>query len=229
MKYYLAIDFETSDLLENWGQPIELGAVLMDKRDLSVLAEFQTLIRFDKSRFHWSEEAEVVHNLSVLTLDEEGVDLAEAWPAFVDWLGTWIDLEAAGEVMLCGHNLQFDLRFLQRLAGVDPLESLLPSWACATTRDTMQWAGLVNQATMQGSGFDAAPFRDERTGYPSVSLESIAHSLGFPFEGAHSALDDARMVGQVMRAILSDLSQDLVQSRKWQKRMDAITQRKATT
>lgn len=226
MKYYLSLDFETSDLLQNRGQPVEMGAVLLDKKTLSVLSEFHAFVRFNSRRFNWSVEAELVHNLSSDFLDEEGKDLAGVWSDFLEWLGSWVDLSARGEVMLCGHNLQFDLRFLQVLASVEPLEELLPPWACATTRDTMQWAGLINQATIDGSGFHAAPFKDPETGYPSVSLVNIAKSLGLPFEGAHSALDDARMVGQVMQTVLGNLSEDLTNSRKWEKRLDKIAQRK---
>jgi len=226
VKFYLVLDFETSGLLHEGAQPVELGAVLLDKKSLATLSEFQAYIRHDAERFTWSDEAEATHELSRETLEEHGVPMSDAWSAFVDWIGSWVNLEARGEVMFCGHNLAFDLRFLQLMAGVDPLEEPLPPWACVTTRDTMQWAALVNQATIDGVGFHAAPFKDDETGFPSVSLENVAKSLGLPTEGAHSALFDARMTAQVMAVILSNLAGDLENSRKWEKRQAAISSRK---
>lgn len=226
MKFYLVLDFETSDLLQNGGQPVELGAVLLDKKSMETLAEFHALIQFDASRFHWGEEAEEVHGITRETLAAEGLPMAEAWSAFVEWLGEWIDLEAAGEVMFCGQNILFDLRFLQVLAGVEFHEELLPPWACRTVRDTMQWAGLINQATIDGVGFRAAPFKDPETGYPSVALENLAHSLGIDSAGAHSALEDARTTARVMAAILGALAGDLAASRKWEKHVERIASRK---
>lgn len=227
MKYYLVIDFETSDLLQNNGQPVELGAVLLDKKSKETLAEFHSLVQFDASRFHWGEEAEATHGISRETLAAEGLPMAEVWAAFVEWLGSWINLEVAGEVMFCGQNILFDLRFLQVLAGVEPHEELLPPWACRTVRDTMQWAGLINQATIDGLGFRAAPFKDPETGHPSVALESLADSLGIPVVGAHSALEDARVTARVMVAILQALAEDLTDSRKWQRHLERISNKKA--
>lgn len=227
MKFYLVLDFETSDLLQNGGQPVELGAVLLDKKTLLVLSEFQAFVQFDPERFHWGEEAEETHGITREVLQEQGRPMAEVWASFVEWLGSWIDLEASGEVMFCGQNILFDLRFLQVLAGVDPLEELLPPWACRTVRDTMQWASLVNQATIDGSGFRAAPFKDPETGYPSVALENLALALGIPAAGAHSALEDARTTARVMATILAALSEDLANSRKWERHLERISAKKA--
>ena len=227
MKFYLVLDFETSGLPHEGAQPVELGAVLLDKKGLSTLSEFQVYIRHDAERFTWSDEAEATHGLTRETLEEHGVPLADAWAAFVDWIGSWVDLQARGEVMFCGHNLLFDLRFLQVLAEVDPTEDALPPWACVSIRDTMQWAALVNQATIDAVGFHAAPFKDEETGFPSVALENVARALGIPIEGAHSALFDARATARVMSELLEHLAGDLENSRKWEKRQAAIQNRKA--
>ena len=222
MKFYLVLDFETSGRNPEGAQPVELGAVLLDKKTLGILSEFHALITFDPERFTWSAEAEATHGITRETLQEQGVPMAEAWSSFVEWVGSWIDLEATGEVMFCGQNLLFDLRFLQLLAGVDPLEELLPPWACRTIRDTMQWAGLVNQATIDGSGFRAAPFKDPETGHPSVALENLALSLGIQSGGAHSALEDARTTARVMAAILEALAGDLANSRRWERYLERI-------
>lgn len=226
MRYYLVLDFESSDLPTNGGQPVELGAVLLDKRSLETLSEFQVYIRHDATRFSWSPEAEETHGLSREVLEEHGAPLADAWSAFVDWVGSWVNLDATGEAMVCGHNVLFDLRLLQILAGVEPSEGLLPPWACVSVRDTMQWAALVNQATIDAAGFHSAPFKDEETGHPSVSLENVARSLGIPTDGAHSALVDARITARVMVELLEHLAGDIDNSRKWVKRSEAIKNRK---
>lgn len=214
MKFYLVLDFETSGLIQDGAQPVELGAVLLDRKDLSTVSEFQAFVRHDPERFTWSQEAEEVHGLTREALAGAGT-MEEAFTDFLDWLAGFVDLEARGEVMLCGQNLLFDLRFLQIMAGVGPLEDLLPPWACYTTRDTLQWAALLNQAHIDAFGFKAAPFRDPETGNPSLALENIARALDLPFQGAHSALEDARMAGQVLRLLLVNLAGDLSNSRKY--------------
>lgn len=226
MKFYLVLDFETSGLVHEGAQPVELGAVLLDKKTMGTLAEFHALIAFDPERFTWSEEAEATHGITREVLQEQGLPMAEVWSAFADWIGSWVDLGAAGEVMFCGQNILFDLRFLQLLAGVEPSEDLLPPWACRAVRDTMQWASLVNQATIDGVGFRAAPFKDPETGHPSVALENLAFSLGIQSGGAHSALEDARTTARVMAAILEALAGDLANSRKWERHLERIASRK---
>jgi DNA polymerase III epsilon subunit-like protein len=222
MKYFLVIDFETSDLPQNNGQPIELGAVLLDKADLSTLAEFQIYVQFDAERFSWSPDAEATHGIKRETLEENGLSLSDAWGAFLDWLGGWIDLEEAGEVMLCGHTVHFDLRFLQILADCPPEADLMPPWACHTVRDSLQWASLIAQATVEAHGLGAYPFRDPESGRPSLSLTAVADSLGIPTPGAHSALEDARVTAKVMRAMLDHLVEDLRNSRKYSRRREHI-------
>lgn len=228
MKFYLVIDFETSGLIQDGAQPVELGAVLLDRKDLSVVSEFQAFMLHDPERFTWSPEAEEVHGLTRETLAQVGTSLEDAFTAFLDWLAGFVDLEARGEVMLCGQNLLFDLRFLQILAGVGPLEDLLPPWACYTTRDTLQWAALLNQAHIDAFGFRAAPFRDPETGNPSLALENLARALDLPFPDAHSALEDARMAGKVLKLLLENLAGDLSNSRKYLARRAHIDGRTKT-
>jgi len=227
VKFYLVIDFETSGLIQDGGQPVELGAVLLDRKDLTPVAEFQAFVLYDPERFTWSPDAEEVHGITVEALAEVGVTMDEAFTAFLDWLVGFVDLEARGEVMLCGQNLLFDLRFLQLMAGVGPMEDLLPPWACYTTRDTLQWAALLNQAHIDAFGFRSAPFRDPETGNPSLALENLASSLGFTFPGAHSALEDARMAGKILKRLLELLAGDLSNSRKYLARRAHIDGRKS--
>jgi len=218
MKYFLVLDFETSGLPQDGAQPIEMGAVLLDKKDLSTLSEFQVFVLFDQERFTWSQDAEDTHGITREALQECGVPLRDAWGAFLDWVGGWIDLGAQGEVMLAGHNVQFDLRFLQILAECPPDADLMPPWACFTVRDTMQWASLIAQAQIEAHGFGAAPFLDPETGRPSLSLEAVASSLGIDHPDAHSALADARATAQIMRKLLDHLVEDLQNSRKYSRR-----------
>lgn len=218
MKYFLVLDFETSGLPQDGAQPVELGAVLMDKKDLSILDEFQVFVQFDPERFTWSQEAEEIHGLSREALQESGLPLSDAWGAFLDWLSRWIDLGAQGEVMLAGHNVHFDLRFLQILADCPPDADLMPPWACFTVRDTMQWASLISQAQIEAHGFGACPFRDPESGKPSLSLEAVADSLDIPHPDFHSALADARVTAQVMRKILDHLVEDLQNARRYSRR-----------
>ena len=96
MKYFLVIDFETSGLPQEGAQPVEMGAVILDKKDLSPLDEFQIFIQHDPERFTWSQVAEDLHGITREALQESGLPLADAWGAFLDWLSRWIDLGARG-------------------------------------------------------------------------------------------------------------------------------------
>lgn len=217
MKYFLVIDFETSGLPQEGAQPVEMGAVILDKKDLSPLDEFQIFIQHDPERFTWAQTAEDLHGLTREALQETGLPLPDAWGAFLDWLSRWIDLGTPGEVMLAGHNVHFDLHFLKVLADCTP-DAGLPPWACYTVRDSLQWASLIAQAQIDAHGFGAAPFRDTETGWPSLSLEAVASSLDIDHSGAHSALEDARTTAQVMRKLLDHLVEDLQNSRKYSRR-----------
>jgi DNA polymerase III epsilon subunit-like protein len=226
MKYFLAIDFETSGLPHEGAQPVEIGAVLLHQSDLSPLDEFQSYIQHDQKRFTWSAIAENIHGLSREFLRESGLPLADVWGAFLVWLSRWIDLRAHGEIMLVGHNVPFDLRFLAILADCPPGVDIMPSWACYTARDTLQWASLIAQAQIEAHGFEAAPFRDPETGRPSLSLDAIASSLDIDRPEAHSALADARVTAQVMQKLVSHLVEDLRNSRKYTRRRAHIEKNK---
>ena len=218
MKYFLVIDFETSGLPQEGAQPVEMGAVILDKKNLTPLDEFQIFVQHDPERFTWSQVAEDLHGITREALQESGLPLSDAWGAFLDWLSRWIDLDAQGEVMLAGHNVHFDLRFLQILADCPPDADLMPPWACHTVRDSLQWASLIAQAQIDAHGFGAAPFKDPETGWPSLSLEAVASSLDIDHPDAHSALADARVTAQVMRKLLDHLVEDLQNSRKYSRR-----------
>jgi len=220
MKFFLVIDFETSGLPHEGAQPIELGAVLLDPKSLEMVSEFHALIRHDPDKFTWSEEAEATHGIDRADTVQFGFHMEEAFEKFLDWLSGFVNLEATGEVMLAGHSIPFDLQFLSILAGIDPSlgAAPLPPWACYTVRDTLQWAALVNQASIDAHGFRAAPFKDPETGNPSVALENVAAGLGIPTPGSHGALEDARTTAAVMRSLLSNLAGDLSNSRKYEAR-----------
>lgn len=222
MKYYLSLDFETSGLLHEGAQPVEFAAVILDKKDFTPLDEFQVFFKFDPERFTWSDVAEETHGYTREALEECGTTLADGWGQFMDWLSRWIDLDQPGEVMLAGHNVGFDVPFLAVMAECPPDADPMPPWACHTVRDSLQWAALIAQANMDAHGFNAAPFLDPETGKISLSLEAVAHSLGFDFPDAHCALEDARMVGKVMAAMISHLVEDLRNSRKYSRRREHI-------
>ena len=219
MKYNLVIDFETSAFPEDQGQPIEIGAVLSDKKDFSVVSEFTSLIQFRKP-FFWDVKAQEVHGISIQELEVSGHPMSFVAGDFLEWLSNFIPLGQRGQVMLGGHNLAFDLTFLRIMMRQGPL--WMPNWASYHTRDTQSWAQLLNQASIEAHGFHGAVFKDTDTGYPSHRLTDVCEGLGIALTDAHSALADARATNEVMGAMVRELAGDLKNSAKYERRIQHI-------
>ena len=95
-----------------------------------------------------------------------------------------------GKVTLAGHNLAFDVGFLQRLyrmTGFDYDAQFRHGGLCTKTA-----ALLLEQAG--------------RLNIVSSSLVDVAAALGIPYEGKHDALEDALATAQVLRRLLGRIS-----------------------
>ena len=96
-------------------QGISLGAVVFDIQTFEALKTFYVEIKFDATKYEWSMGAEKVHGLTREHLEKNGVSQEDAFVAFVNFIidnGFTLD----EELILMGHNKDFDIDFLDQLA-----------------------------------------------------------------------------------------------------------------
>lgn len=147
------LDVETTGFKPELGHEIiEIGALKIIRN--SVLAEFHALIKPTRPV---DPESRKIHGISDEMLEKEGKLARDIFPAFVEF---------AGQNVLVGHNIQFDLGFINfHLAklGLDTLKN--------ATMDTLDIAKRLLIL-------------------PSYSLERVAQYLKVPQPLAHRALAD---------------------------------------
>lgn len=113
----LCIDWETSG--STWGgdsskdyQGISFGAVVFKTGSFEVIETLYRVIKFDETKYKWSEEAQGVHGLTREFLAADGVSQEEAAQ---DLLELIIKYFGTNKVMFLGHNTEFDRRFTNQL------------------------------------------------------------------------------------------------------------------
>lgn len=226
----LALDFETSDLPDDGGKPIEFGAVLLDPHTL-LQVTYPNLSPAPSPTFHVFmklEEGEVmgseaygIHGITREFLEANGVSRPEAKALFWKWLESHgfklpsifdsllpLPREFSGILQALGQNVHFDLHFLKEWLGTQIFKIFHYKYL-----DTMPIADLINKAHDFAFGFKSMPFRHPESDHPSVSLISQGHSLGLEIEGAHGALFDAQLCAEIYRLHIVMLAGDLRNSR----------------
>jgi DNA polymerase III epsilon subunit-like protein len=127
-KFGLCIDWETSGA--DFGkdssvdhQGIAFGAIVFDLTTLQEVESLYREIKFDDTKYKWTEQAEKIHGLSREHLAEHGVDRETAladliemmikyWPpGFFATAGN----EPDSKILLAGHNKGFDMDFTAQL------------------------------------------------------------------------------------------------------------------
>ena len=178
-KFGLLIDWETSG--SNFTgrsheefQGVSFGALIVDLEKMEEVAHLYREIRFDASRYKWSEDAEKIHGLSREHLEQHGVSREEALVALLELVAQYIG--TSSKITFIGHNVQFDIDFTLQLAADHDIE-LTPHHVCIET-----------------SGLSLALFNLYR------SDDVFKHVLGLE-RTTHNALDDARATLQLLQAI----------------------------
>jgi DNA polymerase III, alpha subunit (gram-positive type) len=109
MSKILFIDCETTDVTPLSGQIIELAGVVVEadlvNLKLKVLDQFTTLV---KNRGTWDERIQRLTGITQLDL-QKAPALMVCQERWANWLEPW--LAECG--FICGHSVDFDLRFLQ--------------------------------------------------------------------------------------------------------------------
>ena len=118
-KYILVLDTETTGSTfgtyeETFSkyQAIQFGAIVATSDTFEEVDSIEFLVKFDKTKYEWTEGAEKVHGISRERLAEEG--LADEDAALV--LGEFIlKYFGTGKVMFLGHNPWFDIEAMRQL------------------------------------------------------------------------------------------------------------------
>ncbi len=178
-RYGLVFDFETTgsffDSRLKMGdkiQAIQLGATILRWDTMDVVDTFLVNIKYD-SKYIWSSEAEAIHGLSREYLEEHGVSQEEAATQFANFVLKWFGTE---EVMLIGHNIIFDIEFLEQL--LEPYDIMFKQ---AITK--------VDLAAVAYTLFGLHKSDD------------IFNLLGMPQREEHNALEDCIYTGEAIRMI----------------------------
>lgn len=177
----LCIDWETSGAL--WGgdsskdhQGLAIGAVVFNTSDFSVVEKLYLEIKFDGSRYTWTESAEKIHGMSREYLEQNGVTQEEAAAAIAELiLKYW---GPSTSVMFLGHNPGFDIRFTAQLLATIGIE-----FSVERNTDMSGWI-QVHHVVLDTSA----------TGFITLGLfksDLLFEKIGFEERGAHNALTDA--------------------------------------
>jgi oligoribonuclease (3'-5' exoribonuclease) len=119
-KWGLCFDWETSG--SDWNkdssidyQGISLGMAVFDTRTFDIVAEHYLEIKFDATKYKWSKEAEAIHGLTIEHLEQNGLTQEEAACEVVEFLLKYFGPNP--NIMICGHNIPYDVKFMKQLLG----------------------------------------------------------------------------------------------------------------
>ena len=117
--HILAIDFETTG--STFGsyeetfkrfQGISFGAIIASSETFEPVETLYREIKFESSKFEWTDEAEAIHGITREHLEKTGVTQEEA---ATDLAGLIFKYFATGAVAFLGHNIEFDIEATKQL------------------------------------------------------------------------------------------------------------------
>ena len=119
-KFGLAIDWETSGA--DWDNPVgshikyqglSFGAVVFDADTFEEIERLYCEIKFDESKYSWTEEAAKIHGLTREYLEANGIDREEAAVLLAELILKYFGPNE--RIMFLGHNVDFDIGFTDQL------------------------------------------------------------------------------------------------------------------
>ena len=190
-KYVLCIDWETSGAV--WGgdsskvyQGLSVGAIVADASTFEEIETVYLEIKYDESKFKWSDEAAAIHGMSKEYLEANGVSQVDAAIVLAELiLKYWGPKD---KVMFMGHNAEFDRRFTNQL-----LNSIEIEFAVEQQTTFSSWVQLHHVI------IDTSPLGFVNFGLFKSDL--LFELMGNEERGDHNALDDARMTLGVCKTI----------------------------
>lgn len=184
-QFGLCLDWETSG--SAWGddsskeyQGISFGAIIFDTSNFQPIKKLYQVIKFDETRYKWSEEAEKVHGLSREFLEKNGVSQEEAAINLLELLSEFF---AGSKVMFLGHNCEFDIRFTKQLLDIVEVEFSLENSGKYDTHIHLHHVVL----------------NTSQLGFITLGLyksDLLFDAMGFEKREEHNALNDAEMTLQ---------------------------------
>lgn len=156
---YTIIDIETTGLSDD-AEIIELAALRI--RDKIIAESISYLVRAEKSV---PKEITELTGITDEMLKENGVDSEKAIRSFIEFIG---------EDIIVGHNVRFDLKYLQKLTKQTGLPSIKNR-----VEDTMK---LAKKKAFINEGY---------------SLASICKFLGIEEKQQHRALEDCKLTYRI--------------------------------
>lgn len=119
--YGVCIDWETSGSdyelklkeLKTRYQGISCGLVIFNTRTFDVIDTLYIELKFDKSKYLWSPEAEAIHGLSREYLEANGLSAEDAACEVAEFLLKYFGPNP--KIMVMGHNVDFDIGFTEQL------------------------------------------------------------------------------------------------------------------
>ncbi len=166
-------------------QGIALGAAIFDVETFEVIDTFYVDIKFDESKYIWSDGAEKIHGLTREYLNKNGETAEDAAVKFVNFLLTHFLPDE--ELLVMGHNKDFDIAFLHQF--LEPF-GIMPKI----------WYRGINTCDIGIVCFGLA------------KSDQIFEHIGLPQREDHNALEDAIYTVIVCQRVkkLIDLSLSVV-------------------
>lgn len=189
-QFALIVDWETTGALFGGDssidyQGIAIGAIVARTSDWTEVDSFYRLIKFDETKFKWTEGAEAIHGLSRDHLEANGISQAQAAEEFFEFIFKYFNTT---KIMFGGHNEEFDRRFTNQLMNSVGVEFSIEKSGKFETHIPLHHVTL-NTAS---AGFIALQLFKSDLLFDAVGVEA---------RGKHNALDDARACLSVMQAI----------------------------
>ena len=189
-KYVLFVDWETTGALFGGDstvdyQGISIGAVVADAATWEEVDSFYTLVKFDGSKYKWTDQAEKIHGLSREKLEAEGLSQPDAATAFLEFLFPYF---GTSKIMFGGHNEEFDRRFTNQLMNSAGIEFSIEN------TNTQEIHIPVHHVTLNSASLGFAAF-----GLYKSNL--LFEAVGNEARGEHNALEDARQSLSVFRLV----------------------------
>lgn len=118
-KYILVCDTETtgSTFDEYYKtfqrfQAISFGLIVANSETFEPVAKKQVFVKFDESKYEWTDGAEKIHGISRDKLQEVGLENEDAAAEIAEFILTYF---GTGKVMFAGHNPWFDIEAMRQL------------------------------------------------------------------------------------------------------------------
>lgn len=195
----LAIDWETSGA--TWGgdsskdyQGLSFGAIVFNAKTFEPIEKLYLEIKFDESKYKWSDGAQKIHGMTREYLEQNGVTQEEAATSLAELiLKHW---GPDSKVLFLGHNPEFDRRFTNQLLNTIGIEFSVEASGNFESRIDVFHVVLDTSAL----------------GFITMGLyksDLLFEKMGFDDRGDHNALQDAeqtletcKMIREIFKSVI---------------------------